>query len=162
MSLKKFVLALLIANVGYFTYNQTWFQSLLGDDASQREPERIAKQINAEAVLVTPLPALANIATPPITTTSTAEACTVLHEQWVIYMGPYATTAANNKKRAELKQLGVVSSEISKPTLKLGLSLGQFESENAARAALKKFNDKGVKTATVMLWATMDAPCEKP
>jgi hypothetical protein len=160
VSLKKIVFLLLIANLGYFCYSQGWLQLLTGGDASQREPDRVAKQINAEAIQIKPVPTVATIPVTPQAISRPAEACTVQREQWMIYMGPYLTPEFNKKKKAELKQLGVPSTEVSKPTLKLGLSLGQFNTEVLARDELKRLGNKGVKTATVMLWATVDAPCQ--
>ena len=159
MSLKKLVLALLIVNLGYFGYSQGWLQLLTGGDSSQREPERISKQINAEAIQIKPIPAIATIPSAPEAISRPAETCTVQSEQWMIYMGPYLTTALNERKKAELKQLGVASTEVSKPNLKIGLSLGQFATEALAKEALKRLGGKGVKTATIVLWATVDAPC---
>lgn len=161
MSLKKIVLALLIANLGYFCYGQGWLQLLTGGDSSQREPDRIAKQINAEAIQIKSVPAIATIiAAPPQTTDYPTEVCTVQREQWLIYMGPYLTPALNERKKAELKQLGVTSTAISKPSLKIGLSLGQFDTEDLARKEFKRLGSKGVRTATIVLWATVDAPCQ--
>ncbi len=159
MSLKKLVLALLIVNLGYFCYSQGWLQLLTGGDSAQREPERIAKQINAEAIQVKPITPIPTIPVAPPTVSRPTDACTVQREQWMIYMGPYLTAALNERKKAELKQLGVASTEISKPSLKIGLSLGQFATEALARDALKRLGSKGIKTATVVLWATVDAPC---
>lgn len=153
MSLKKLVFALLILNLGYFCFSQGWLELLAGSDSSQREPERIAKQVNAEAIQIKP-------AAPPQTTPLLAETCIVQREQWLIYMGPYLTPAFNEQKKAELKQLGVTSTEISKPNLKIGLSLGQFDTEALAKEAFKRLGSKGVKTATVMLWDTVDASCQ--
>ncbi len=161
MSLKKLVLALLFANLGYFCYSQGWLQLLTNGDSSQREPDRITKQINAEAIQIKPIATVATIpAAPPQVTPRPAEACTVQREEWLIYMGPYLTTTLNERKKAELKQLGVASTEVSKPNLKIGLSLGQFDTEALAKEALKRLGSKGVKTATVLLWATEDAPCQ--
>lgn len=165
MFLKKLILALLIINLGYFVYSQAWFQTLIGDgDATQREPQRVTKQINAEAILVKPIHTVASPSAAPTEAATTvaarsAEVCTVKREQWVIYMGPYLTQAASNKKRSELKQLGVASTEVSKPTLKIGLSLGQFDTEVQANQALKELGTKGVRTATTLFWATVEAPC---
>jgi hypothetical protein len=156
VSLKKLVFALLIVNLGYFCYSQGWLQLLMGGDSSQREPERVAKQINAEAIQIKP----AKPAGLPQATSRLAEACTVQREQWLIYMGPYLTPALNERKKAELKQLGVTSTEISKPNLKIGLSLGQFDTEALAKEAFNRLGNKGVKTATVVLWGTVDAPCQ--
>ena len=159
MSLKKLVLALLIVNLGYFCYSQGWLQLLTGGDSAQREPDRMAKQINAEVIQVKPVPTIATIPVVSQAISRPAEACTVQREQWLIYMGPYLTTALNERKKAELKQLGVTSTEVSKPNLKIGLSLGQFATEALAKDALKRLGSKGVKTATIVLWATVDAPC---
>jgi cell division protein FtsN len=159
VSLKKLVLALLIVNLGYFCYSQGWLQLLTGGDSAQREPDRMAKQINAEVIQVKPVPTIATIPVAPQAISRPAEACTVQREQWLIYMGPYLTTALNERKKAELKQLGVTSTEVSKPNLKIGLSLGQFATEALAKDALKRLGSKGVKTATIVLWATVDAPC---
>jgi len=155
VSLKKLILVLLIVNLGYFCYSQGWLQLLTGSDSLQREPERIAKQINAEAIQVKP-------AELPQTTPLLAEACIVQREQWLIYMGPYLTPAFNEQKKTELEQLGVTSTEISKPNLKIGLSLGQFDTEALANEALNRLGKKGVKTATVVLWGTVGAPCQTP
>ena len=161
MSLKKLVLALLIVNLGYFCYSQGWLQLLTGGDSSQREPDRITKQINAEAIQIKPAPSIATIAAAsPPTTARPTEVCTVQREQWLIYMGPYLTPALNERKKAELKQLGVTSTAISKPSLKIGLSLGQFDTEDLAKEEFKRLGNKGVRTATVVLWGTADAPCQ--
>lgn len=156
MFLKRLIFVLLIANIGYFAYSQTWFQNLIGDgDASQREPDRLGKQINADAILVKPIHNLTSKSTASVEPV----ACTVQREQWIIYMGPYLTHAVSDKKRSELKQLGIASIEVSKPTHKIGLSLGQFDTETQANQALKELGARGVRTATTMLWGTVDAPC---
>jgi cell division protein FtsN len=170
VSLRNIVIFLLIANLGYFTYSQGWLSAVLGSDAAQREPERVTKQVNPNAIAVTSAPSLVQatpIADPPVPPSIAPPAqaiaeqapnCASKREQWVVYMGPYANKTLSDKKKAELSGLGVSSSFISKPTLKTGLSLGQFDSENAARGALAKLSTQGVKTATVVLWAISDCP----
>ncbi len=170
MSLRNIVIFLLIANFGYFVYSQGWLSSVIGSDASQREPERLSKQVNQGAITITTAPRLAQTtladaleaapysAPPTQTVAEQAPSCASKREQWVVYMGPYANKTLSDKKKAELSGLGVNSSFISKPTLKTGLSLGQFDSENAAREALSKLSKQGVKTATVVLWAMTDCP----
>lgn len=154
MSLKKLVLLLLIANLGYFGYSQGWLRALTGEESSQREPSRLAKQINSEAIQIK----LITDTTPPVES-SAAEICTAQHEAWLVYMGPYRTPALSEKKKIELKQRGVASTDISKPSMKIGLSLGQFESEALAKEELKRLSSKGVKTAAVILWSTVTEPC---
>lgn len=166
MSLKKIVLTLLIANLGYFAYSLGWLSPLLGSDTSQREPERVTRQVNPAAIEVaiativpSMLPEQAVQAPPPVEPASSQPAtCTSQREQWMVYMGPYASKALSEKKKAELKALGLTSTPASKPSLKLGLSLGQFESEILAREALARFASQGVKTATVVLWGTTSCP----
>jgi hypothetical protein len=156
MSLKTIVLALLVINFGYFANSQNWLTLLTGGDATQREPERIAKQINADAITVTPVSALAKLPAQnplmPVLTTSEAELCKQEREVWLIYMGPYATAALSEKKKAELKKIGIATNNVTKASLPIGLSLGQFETEAAARLELKRLSAKGIKTATILLW----------
>jgi hypothetical protein len=175
VSLRNIVIFLLIANLGYFAYSQGWLKPLIGSDAGQREPDRVGKQVNPNAIgvklLAAPEPATAiteaapsapptSVLLPPAPTplASSAPTCASKREQWVVYMGPYASKALADKKQAELSGLGLTSSFVSKPTLKVGLSLGDFESEVAARGALAQFLTQGVKTATVVLWAVTDCP----
>jgi len=155
--LKKLALGLLIANALYFVYHQNWLHQLIHADSSQREPERILKQIYPDAIAIKPIDAAA---APPATPMAAAEVCTAgPREQWLIYMGPYPTRALADKKKNELTQLGVTSSDISRVDLKIGLSLGQFATEALASAELKRLNRKGIKTATILLWATVSDPC---
>lgn len=166
MSLKNIVIFLLIANLGYFGYSQGWLEPLMGSDAAQREPGRMNRQVNAEAISVSltpkkieaPIAVMETPIAPAPLVPEQVPACASEREPWVIYMGPYANKTLANKKKAELSRLGVDSNSISKPTLKIGLSLGQFESEIAARAAFNQFRTQGVKTATVVLWTNADCP----
>lgn len=160
MSLKNIVIFLLIANLGYFAYSQGWLKAVIGSDASQREPERISKQVNPAAVTITPAPqSLQSPLAPapaaiPEPVTPPEPACASKREEWVIYMGPYANKQLRDQKKAELSGLGLASSAISKQSLKLGISLGEYESEVLAKQALAALKAKGVKTATVVLWGT--------
>lgn len=70
--------------------------------------------------------------------------------RWVIYLGPYATDAALTKKRAELAARKIVPQALDNPALEPGLSLGSFESEEAAHAQLGEFAKSGVRTARVV------------
>lgn len=170
MSLRNIVIFLLMINLGYFAYSQGWLTAAIGSDAAQREPERVSKQVNPDAIAVsTIVTAKATVtATPAITpapsSTPPAElqavaapvsaTCTSKREQWVVYMGPYANKQLRDQKKAELSGLGLTSESISKQSLKIGLSLGEFESEASAKQALSDLSTKGVKTATIVLWGT--------
>ncbi len=152
MFLRPLVLALLLANLGYFAYSQGWLESITGGDSAQREPERLAKQVNADAIDIKTAPP-----GPP------ANACTPKKsEQWVVYMGPYATGALADKKKEELKRMGIAAKNIAQASRPIGLSLAQFDSEALAQTALKTFAGKGVKTASVRLWGMTTIPCPTP
>jgi hypothetical protein len=165
VSLRKIIFVLLAANLGYFAYSQDWLSPLLGSDISQREPERVSHQVNhamievGVATMPPPRPvAPAAIQPPAEPKPSPLDTCASKLEQWLVYMGPYASKSLSDKKKSELTALGLRSTPMTKLPAKWGLSLGQFESEAAARAALKGFASKGVKTATVVLWDVKNCP----
>ena len=159
MSLKKIVLALLIVNVGYFAYSEGWLKQLTGSDNSQREPERIAKQINPDAITVKAAPAFTKTLTPALAAVTPPESCIQDREQWMVYMGPYANTILRDKKKAELNKISVSSKDVSKAEFPIGLSLGQFDSEALAREEFKRLGTRGVRTASVILWGKTSVPC---
>ena len=69
--------------------------------------------------------------------------------RWIIYMGKYLTPDAVNKKKAELRQLGVSFEGLSNQALEPGLSLGGFTSQAAAQQQLDRLAQRGVRTARV-------------
>lgn len=70
--------------------------------------------------------------------------------RWIIYMGKYASTADLDKKRAQLAYLNLKYEPLVNPALALGLSLGGFETQAAANAALEALSRRGVRTARVV------------
>lgn len=70
---------------------------------------------------------------------------------WLLYMGPYPDAAALQSKQKELDRIaGVNYEEVRSPdSLRMGLSLGRYNSESAANAALQALLPKGVRTAKV-------------
>lgn len=71
---------------------------------------------------------------------------------WLIYMGPYPEAGALQAKQDELNRVaaGVSYEEVRSPeSLRMGLSLGRYNSEAAANAALQALLPKGVRTARV-------------
>lgn len=70
--------------------------------------------------------------------------------RWIIYMGKYGNAALLERKKAELRELNVPFEALRKPELELGLSLGHFASEAAARAALAGMAPRGIRSATVV------------
>jgi hypothetical protein len=228
--LRIFVLLLLLANAGFFAWQQGMLAPVLGDIAgTQREPERLAQQVNpdqlvvqgelpaataiatttqqvaeqpVDAAMLTPESTVADAASVPLQPASTAasvatealasaaaapaagatqclEAGPYSKEEegqiqttlarvlpastwrvdrfpvpglWLIYMGPYPDDASLKVKQGELQRIGGVSfEEVRSPAnLRMGFSLGRFNSQQAADIALNAMQTKGVRTARVV------------
>lgn len=71
---------------------------------------------------------------------------------WLIYMGPYPDVASMDRKHSELQRIiGGGYEEVRSPIeLRMGFSLGRFNSQSAAEAALANLQTKGVRTARVI------------
>jgi hypothetical protein len=70
--------------------------------------------------------------------------------RWIVYMGPYANAPEVAKKRAQLDSLALKFEPLTNSALGLGLSLGGFDTQAAAQAALAGLNRRGVRTARVV------------
>lgn len=71
--------------------------------------------------------------------------------RWIIYMGKYISKAAMNRKRQMLEQLGLPFEPPLSPLLNPGLSLGSFASRTDAEEALARMNQRGLRSAKVVL-----------
>ncbi|WP_439520557.1 SPOR domain-containing protein [Hydrogenophaga sp.] len=69
--------------------------------------------------------------------------------RWILYMGRYDNEAQLERKKAELRGMGVSFREVSANGLAPGLALGTYASEAAAQQALQKAERDGVRTAKV-------------
>jgi len=69
--------------------------------------------------------------------------------RWILYMGRYDNEAQLERKKAELRGIGVSFREVSANGLAPGLALGTYASEAAAQQALQKAERDGVRTAKV-------------
>lgn len=69
--------------------------------------------------------------------------------RWMVYLGRFAQADVLDKKKAELRELGIA---FDRPgtAWEPGLSLGRFSSEDAAQRALADLRTKGVRTARVV------------
>ncbi len=70
--------------------------------------------------------------------------------RWIVYMGKYSSPEALAKKRSELASLNLRFEPLTDPALQWGLSLGSFETQAAADAALARLSQRGVRTARVV------------
>ncbi|MBC7469992.1 MAG: SPOR domain-containing protein, partial [Ramlibacter sp.] len=177
--LRLIVLLLLLANGAYFAWAQGLLAAWGVAPAQQSEPQRLAQQIRPEAVRilsadeVRPVEAAAAAPKPadclqagpfedaqaaPLRSSLAALPAgswtlesTVEPARWIVYMGKYPTVDAVNKKKAELRYLGVSFQAVLNPSLDPGLSLGGYKTEAEANEQLDQLSQRGVRTARVVV-----------
>ena len=69
--------------------------------------------------------------------------------RWIVYMGRYDNQQQLDRKKDELRVLGVAYREITAPGLAPVLALGTFSTEAAAQQARQKAERDGIRTAKV-------------
>ena len=69
--------------------------------------------------------------------------------RWIVYIGRYDNQQQLDRKKDELRALGVSYREITAPGLAPGLALGTFSTEAAAQQARQKAERDGIRTAKV-------------
>jgi hypothetical protein len=78
---------------------------------------------------------------------------------WLVYMGPYSDADMLERKQAELRRIkGLNFEEVRTPAnLAMGISLGRYNKQDDADAALVTFRNRGIRTAKVVnVRPTMD------
>lgn len=178
--LRFIVLALVLLNGLYFAWSQGLLRAYGFAPAQQTEPQRLGQQIRPDtvrlltaqelsqseaALRVTGKPAAClqaglfdatQIAQLRRTLAVTLPAGSWTREEtleparWIVYMGKYANTEELAQKRAQLASLNLKFEPLTNPALGLGLSLGGFNTQAAATAALEAFSRRGVRTARVV------------
>ena len=72
--------------------------------------------------------------------------------RWIVYMGRYTSQEELDKKRGQLRQIGISNFEaLLNPALQPGFSLGHFSNQAQAESALVQATGRGVRTARVVL-----------
>lgn len=180
LMLRLLVLVLLLANGLFFAWSHGLLRAYGFAPAPVNEPQRMAQQIRPESIKLLSASEIkrveaqvqADLAPKECLQAGPfddAQAATLrkalesalpsgswqLEEakvaaQWIVYMGKYATAELQAKKRAELHGMGIKSDSVSSPALEIGLSLGGFETEAAAKAELARLAPKGIRTAKVV------------
>jgi len=177
--LRLLVLLLLMANGFYFAYSQGWLASSMGlAPTQQTEPQRVSQQVKPEAVRVLPgdearrIEVAASAPKAPeclqaglFTDTEAATLKQSLDTwpsgswtiepatepaRWIVYMGKYSDAPSLEKKKAELRERGVSFEPLANPALEMGVSLGGYPTEAAAKQQLEALAQKGVRTAKVV------------
>ena len=182
--LRALVLVLLLANAAVAAYTLGWLDSVLGVSAAlgEREPQRVARQWQPQAVRVLPGSAaraalvaasaasqtaqrLNCLEAGPFTPTeidaaeqalaslppgSWGRSSETLAAEYGIFLGPFASRDALQKKTEELSRFKVGIEEVRLPgDTASGAVIGRFDSRAEADAALARFVARGVKTARV-------------
>lgn len=71
--------------------------------------------------------------------------------RWIVYMGRYDSPETLARKKAELRGMNVASETPRNPMLEFGLSLGGYDTQQAAETALAELALRGVRTARVLM-----------
>jgi hypothetical protein len=184
MKLRALVVLLVLANLGFFAWTQGWFDAAVGArPRAEREPERMARQLQPQRVRIVPPSEAASAMSPfaradalvclevgPLTPAEADAAESLLQTalpagrwerrnteqpgEWIIYLGRFTAADAQNKKSDELRRMQIAFDEIkTPPDLAPGLSLGRFNNRSAATAALDKLTQRGVRSARVITLA---------
>jgi len=176
--LRLAVLILLLANAAYFAWSQNLLAPWGIAPAQQSEPQRMSQQIRpqllrilapdearrmevtaagsraADCLQAGPLDdsqsASLKQALAPWPTGSWSLESGVEPARWIVYMGKYLSADNANRKKAELRQLGVSVETLADPALEPGLSLGGYVSEAEAARQIDALAQRGVRTARVM------------
>ena len=177
--LRLVVLLLLLANGGYFAWSQGLLRSWGLAPVQQAEPQRLQQQIRPETLRLLSADEARRIETSAPLAVRAPECLqaglfdekqvaalrpslepllppgswqleeVVEPARWIIYMGKYPNAEAVNKKKAELRQIGVSFEGLSNAAMEPGLSLGGFTSQAAAQQQLDRMAQRGVRTARV-------------
>jgi hypothetical protein len=70
--------------------------------------------------------------------------------RWIVYMGKYPNAEALNKKKGELRDLGISYEPLKNASLEPGLSLGGYATQAQATQALAQAATRGVRTGKVI------------
>jgi hypothetical protein len=176
--LRLAVLLLLLANGLYYAWAEGLLLQWGLGPSQQSEPHRLAQQIRPEAIRVlSPDEARQLVAgTPaarpaeclqagPFEDTAAQSLRQALASwpaaswtlepvsepgRWIVYMGKYPDAQSVERKKGELRQIGVAFEALSNPDLEPGLSLGGHPTQDAANQQLERLAARGVRTARVL------------
>lgn len=178
--LRLLLLVLLLANGAYFVWSHGLLQAYGLAPAPHREPERLGKQLNPEALwILTKAEIKRNEAqvhadqapkeclhAGPLDEVQVIELRRVLESslgpsgwhidtvttpaRWIIYMGKFSNPEALAKKRGELLAMNLQPQALANASLEIGLSLGGFDTQAEASAELGRLSARGIRTARVV------------
>jgi hypothetical protein len=172
--LRWIVLVLALANAGVYAWSQGWLGDG-GDGGSEREPQRLQHQVDAQRVQVQALPpegaaqaARRFCVEAVLADAEVASAEGALRDAgladgqwqrgqvdrpgtWLVYIGRLPDPELMQRKQAELQRRAVNSEPVrGLPDLEPGLSLGRFSDPAQADEALRSLVQRGVRSARVV------------
>jgi hypothetical protein len=178
--LRLLALVLLLANGMYYAWGNGYLLPLGLGPVQQREPQRLAQQIEPDSVkLISPQEfkrieeqvkadrepkeclqagpfddAQSTLLRQALGDALPAGSWQLDEERvaarWIIYMGKYAGAEALAKKRSEVVAMGLKTESLENAALEPGFSLGGFETKADADAALARLSARGLHTARVV------------
>ncbi len=178
--LRLLALLLVLANGAYFAWSQGLLRDWGLAPAQQSEPQRLAQQIRPEALRILSADDASRLDAAATPAVGKAPEClqaglyddkqgaalrqalaalpssawsldsVVEPARWIVYMGRYPDAETVNKKKAELRLRHVSFEALANPSLEPGLSLGGFDSQEAAQQQLDSLAGRGVRTARVL------------
>jgi hypothetical protein len=177
--LRVLIVALIVANAGYFAWRQGWLGSLVASSPQgERDPYRVDRQVDPQSVVFVPAAAASQAAASARDLPSCIEAgpfdtaqveaaeaalvslvpagswtrvATPEPSTWAVYMGRYIDTESLQRKQAELRRLRVSYETLrDTPDWSPGLVLARHASKAAAEEALADYTRRGVRTSRVV------------
>jgi hypothetical protein len=174
--LRALVVALLVANLAFFSWAQGWLDGVTGVRArGDREPERLARQVQPESVVILSAssgasavaaapgcleagpyaPAEIGAAEAALRGLAPPGSWTDLRTEkagsWLVYMGSYPDRETLRRKVEEIGRTRVDTEEVAVPGEgEFGLSLGRYDDRGAAERALLLVQQRGIRTARVV------------
>jgi hypothetical protein len=178
MALRRLVLLLLAANLAWLAWAQGWLLPWGLGPEQQAEPQRLARELQAQNLRVLTAAEAARLAelsasapvrqcltTSPLDDAAVAGLRRTLAAwpagswsldtaveagRWIIYMGKYPDAEMVERKKGELRRRGVSFEPVTNPALEPGLSLGGFTSQAAANDQLAVLATRDVRSARVV------------
>lgn len=178
--LRFLVLVLVLANAGYFVWTRADPRVHGFGPIPQTEPEHVKQQLHPEMLRlmskeeVRRMEALARVDAQPKACLQAGPFAPPQMERlretlmaimpvdswqwhsakeparWIIYMGRYPNAGVLSQKRAQVQKLGIAVEPLNSAELEMGLSLGSFTTQDAARDGLERLQTKGLRTARVV------------
>lgn len=178
--LRLLVLILILANGVYFAWTSGALQAYGFAPQQQAEPQRLAQQLKPETIKLlsgeefqqveaqrqAELVPKECLQAGPFTEAQWSALRPTLDEilpadawqldkvqegaRWIVYMGKYPNAQALAKKRGELSAMNLKAQTLTNPALEPGLSLGSFDTQEAANAERARLGLRGIRTARVV------------